>query len=322
MTEKKMPRADHSGVLKIGDVEIPCYVLDDGRRVLAQTALIEGVGLSKGGSSRSEGGSAGDRLARFVGGKRLLPYVSAYLASGTISPIVFRLPTGGTAHGYQAGVLTKLCGAVGRASAAGVLQKQQRHIAERCALLMAGIGEVGEVALVDEATGYQRIRGGDALQELLRRYISIDCLRWEKLIPQEFYRELSRLWSVPYHQKNRPGFFGRLTVRLLYEPLVPGALDEMQRLARRNEEGRLIERLHQHLSEEIGRPDAMAHIGKVVTLLQAAPSRSAFWRSFHRVWPKRQAELPLVEQEDIDPPKKTKRQAMASAVAPAASECG
>jgi hypothetical protein len=35
--------------LKIGDIEIPCYVLADGMRVLAQRGLHSGIGLSEGG---------------------------------------------------------------------------------------------------------------------------------------------------------------------------------------------------------------------------------------------------------------------------------
>ena len=35
--------------LKIGEISIPCYVLADGTRVLAQRGLQSGIGLSEGG---------------------------------------------------------------------------------------------------------------------------------------------------------------------------------------------------------------------------------------------------------------------------------
>src|SRR5260221_6223709 len=35
--------------LRIGEIEIPCYVLADGRRVLSQRGLQSGIGLSSGG---------------------------------------------------------------------------------------------------------------------------------------------------------------------------------------------------------------------------------------------------------------------------------
>ena len=37
--------------LKIGGIEIPCYVLADGTRVLAQRGLQSGIGLSEGGAN-------------------------------------------------------------------------------------------------------------------------------------------------------------------------------------------------------------------------------------------------------------------------------
>src|SRR5689334_14880616 len=40
--------------LRIGEVEIPCYVTEDGRRVLAQRGLLSGIGLSVGGGRDGE----------------------------------------------------------------------------------------------------------------------------------------------------------------------------------------------------------------------------------------------------------------------------
>src|SRR5580692_4698450 len=62
---EELPRAlcgspDHP--LRIGEVEMPCYVLEDGTRLLAQRGLQSGLGMS------TSGGSGGaHRLARFVG---------------------------------------------------------------------------------------------------------------------------------------------------------------------------------------------------------------------------------------------------------------
>src|SRR5947209_1963627 len=39
-----MPRATHSGVLKIGDAEIPCYVLENGERVLSTRGIMKSLG--------------------------------------------------------------------------------------------------------------------------------------------------------------------------------------------------------------------------------------------------------------------------------------
>ena len=51
--------------LIIGDIEIPCYVLEDRTRVLSQRGLLAGVGLGTGGRKKQIGAP---RMAEFVGG--------------------------------------------------------------------------------------------------------------------------------------------------------------------------------------------------------------------------------------------------------------
>lgn len=53
----------------------------------------------------SHGGSGsrgGDRLAKFVSQERLKPLPSNTLLDRTVSPIMFRTPTGQVAYGYEA----------------------------------------------------------------------------------------------------------------------------------------------------------------------------------------------------------------------------
>src|SRR6266403_5905802 len=49
--------------LRIGEIEIPCYVLADGTRVLAQRGLQSGIGLSQGG-----GKTGARRIAELMAG--------------------------------------------------------------------------------------------------------------------------------------------------------------------------------------------------------------------------------------------------------------
>src|ERR1700677_1972473 len=58
--------------LRIDDVELPCFVLEGGKRVIHQRGMVSALGMSRGGSSRG----GGDRLAYFVAQKTLSPYVS------------------------------------------------------------------------------------------------------------------------------------------------------------------------------------------------------------------------------------------------------
>src|SRR5947209_1876426 len=137
-----LPKATHGSPdhpLRIGDEEIPCYVLADGRRVLHQRGLVAALGMSRG----SSGGTGGDRLAKFVAGDRLKPYLKANLIEVTQNPIKFTTPAGSLAYGYEATVLADICDAVLAARAAGNLQAQQMHIADQCEILIRGFARVG-----------------------------------------------------------------------------------------------------------------------------------------------------------------------------------
>src|SRR5690348_944073 len=71
---QKVPVATHGAPdhpLRIGDIEIPCYVLDDKRRVLVQRGMMEALDMKQGTAGRG----AGDRLAKFLATKAISDYV-------------------------------------------------------------------------------------------------------------------------------------------------------------------------------------------------------------------------------------------------------
>jgi hypothetical protein len=169
--EEPLPKATHGAPdhpLRIGNLALPCYVLDNGKRVLIQRGMISALGMSKGGNRRR----TGDRLARFVTGKRLEPFISKDLAQVIMSPILFKAPNGAIAYGYEATILADMCDSILAARKAGALQDQQLHIAEQCEILVRGFARVGIIALVDEATGYQEVRAKDELHQILKMYVA------------------------------------------------------------------------------------------------------------------------------------------------------
>lgn len=102
---------------------------------------------------------AAERLINFVGGDRIKPFINNDVLVMIENPIKFRHRTGGgVAFGYPATILADICDAILAARKEGKLQKQQEHLAERAELLVRGFARVGIVALIDEATGYQRDR--------------------------------------------------------------------------------------------------------------------------------------------------------------------
>jgi hypothetical protein len=76
--------------------------------------------------------------------------------------------------------------------------REQIHIADRCEILVRAFARVGIIALVDEATGFQRDRAKDALAEILEQFIAKELQPYIRLFPAEFYEELFRLRHLDY----------------------------------------------------------------------------------------------------------------------------
>lgn len=106
-----LKRATHGSPdhpLKIGDIELQCYVLDDESRVLSQRGVQGGMGMSMSGGSKS----GEQRLAVFFDSLAAKGIDVKDLPARIRNPIRFMPPGGGTAYGYEATILADICDAV------------------------------------------------------------------------------------------------------------------------------------------------------------------------------------------------------------------
>lgn len=288
---EKIPKAIRTGVLKIGNIEIPCAVLEDGRRVLSRRGTDQAMGRGRGGYEyrRPGVGEGGAKLPGFVGARNLAPFIPNDLRVALSSPIIFRPPqTGKAAHGIEATLLKGICEVWINAGSAGKLSKAQEPLAERAALLMRGFAHVGIIALVDEATGYQEDRDRDALQKILELYIAPELLPWTKVFPNDFYRELFRLknWQYSPMSVKRPQYVGKLTNELIYDKLPQGVLDELK--SKNPVLPKTRRRRHKHfqfLTEDVGNPHLKNQLVAVITLMRASAGWKQFKRNFARAFP-------------------------------------
>lgn len=283
--------------LRIGDIEIPCYVLEDETRVLSQRGLQSGIDLGTGGSMRT----GAPRMTRFVASLGDKGLDVKDLMARITSPIEFQPPGGGrTAYGYPAKLLVDICRAVLSARRAGILQKQQAHIADRCEILTMGLANVAIAALVDEATGYQEIRTKRALAEILEKFIAKELQAWTKTFPLEFYTEIARLkgWPASYNLK-RPSVVGHYTNDIVYARIAPEVLAELKRRNPTISPGRRRHKHTQWFTPEFGHPKLKEHLASVRALMRAASNWTRFKGSLNRAFPilNTNVELPLEYDE-------------------------
>jgi hypothetical protein len=302
--DEALPRAAYGSPerpLKIGPLEIQAYVLDNEKRVLVQTGMINALGMSHGGSG-AQTRTGKDRLAKFVSGKYINPFIPKELAARTENPIKFRLATGQIAYGYEATILADICDAVLEARKRGALQKQQEHIAAQCEILVRGFARVGIIALVDEATGFQDKRTKDALLRIMEEYIAKELRPWIKTFPDDYYKEIFRLNCWPFRAAGgkRPSVIGRWTNDVVYDRLAPGVRQALHELAERDENGRPKHKLFQRLTESSGHPKLREHLSAVVALMKASNSWGEFKKMIQRALPAYGSNLvlPLDDRQD------------------------
>lgn len=292
--------------LRIGNQEIPCYVLADETRVLSQAGFLEALGRHRKANVRKEGLEEGEeRVPPLLQGKALRPFISNELLEKS-RPIAFRTPQGVRASGYRADLLPDICDIYLAARADGALPANQAHVAKQAEILIRGLAHVGIIALVDEATGYQEVRAMDDLSKILKEFIIKELQPWLSTFPADFYRELFRLRGLEYPTDSikRPQYFGILTNDIVYKRLAPGALEELKRVTPRNEGGRRKHKYFQHLTENVGYPKLREHLGSVVTIMKLSNGWQDFQQKLDRLHPRYGDQLylpfPLYDPEHDD----------------------
>ncbi|CAG2132409.1 P63C domain-containing protein [Cupriavidus numazuensis] len=292
-----LPVAEFGSVdrpLRILDVEIPCYVLSDGTRVLTQDGFLKAIGRSgrpKGGTGARS--AALDNAPSFLFAANLKPLITEEFLRSTM-PVEFKVE-GITAYGYRAELLPQVCNLYLRARDQKMLHYTQEHVAKRADMLVRGLAETGIVALVDEATGYQSVRARDALQAYLDKFLRKELAAWVKTFPDEFFEQLFRLKKWKWTgTSRRPGVVGHYINDLVYERLGPGVLDELNRRNPTNERGQRKAKHFQWLTEEIGHPALASHMYAIIGFMRAHDDWNEFKHQFTKAFPKKGENLSLL----------------------------
>lgn len=300
---REVRQATHMGEIELanGQVSIPCAVLEDGTRVLTQAGFLTAIGRRGGPKDtfRETGGSL-DKVPPFLSAENLQPYISGELRQAA-GPIPFRLPAGQNAWGYPAELLPQVCEVYLKARESKVHVRSQEATIAACEVLVRGLAQVGIIALIDEATGYQNSRAADALARILEAFIAKELQPWIRTFPPEFYRELFRLRDLefPDGTVKRPQYFGVLTNDIVYARLAPGVLSELKKGVPRNEDGRPTAKYFQKLTSNIGYPKLREHLGAVLAVMRLSKDYHEFIGTLNLYYPRygQQTLLPLYESE-------------------------
>ena len=245
-----LPVAKWPGTL--ADSGIECYVLDDGRRIISRTGATTFLTDRKGGGN----------LESYTRVQSVAPYMPPNL-TGEMVEFSLTGVVNKTVKGMEAETFVEICRAYVSAWQAGNLDESeaQKAIAARAAMFLGACAKVGLIALIDEATGYQYDRPVDALQFKLRLFLADEVRKWEKTFPDQLWEQFGRLtnWKGTIHQ--RPKYWGKLVMKLIYEYLDPDVAQWLRDNAPKPLKG---QNYHLWMTEQYGLKKLIEHIWKVI----------------------------------------------------------
>ena len=284
----------YEGELKLGGVSVPCYVLEDGTRVLSGRKMQEILRIV-------DGNTSGTKLPQFLANSAIKPFIFNEKDAAHFEPIICYKGKQ-QINGYEATALPDICEAILKARRSGVkLTERQMIVATQCEILLSAFAKVGIIALVDEATGYQYDRERFELHKILAAYISDEILKWQLTFTDDFYKEVYRLWGLPFipkYIKNKPSFIGKLTTKYIYEQLPKGVVDKIKEKTGKTEKGNWKYKWHQSLTPEIGREHLKKQIIEVTTLMSISQTKEEFDDLFQRKYHSSPIQLQFEFEED------------------------
>lgn len=273
---KVLPEATHRGILAIGDLQIPCFVLSDGRRVISGRGLTSAIGMK----------GRGQGVARIGALKAVKSFEINNLSVAIGSPIKFvgeSPKLGEPSDGFEATVLQDLCETLLRARDAGALvTAHEQRYAQFADMLIRSFARVGIIALVDEATGFQTQRPKDTLQRFLEAFVSKELAAWVKRFPDEFYENIYAIkgWEWKGMSTNRYSVVAHYTRDLIYSRMAPGLLEELETKSPRDDSGHRENKLHQWLTPDLGHPLLSSHMQTILTVQRLARANQWTWGRF------------------------------------------
>jgi hypothetical protein len=252
-----LPIARYSGPLTVQENSLPvsCYVLSTGQRIISRVSAVDAIASEEEFPDARKGGDL----------EKYLRPVQMYLRRRLEDELIeFRIDnvTNKRVMGITAEMFLEICRAFTVARNEGALTTdRQIDMAIRCNAFLVACATVGLIALIDEATGYQYERAADALQVKLRAFLEDEMHEWEKTFPDDLWKEFGRLTNWEGSIQQRPKYWGKLVMELVYEYLDADVAQWLRTNAPKPRHG---QNYHQWLSQQYGLQKLIEHIWMLI----------------------------------------------------------
>ena len=284
--------------LYLGELSIPCYVLEDGTRVFSGRGIQNAIGANPNYS--------GTWLSKFINSKPISTNLPPGIYDKLSHPIKFKRPTASGSqsdtYGYEVTLLIDLCYAIIDAYDSRVYQVSEEYY-KAARIITRAVSKVGIIALVDAVTGYdkEKKRAKDELQKFLNQFLSDEASKWIKTFEDSFFEMIYKMrgWNWTMTNK-RPGVVGQWINNIVYERIAPLTLSTLNEKNPKNDKGYRKDKNHQFFTPDIGKPKLKESLASVEALGRAANYNwNIFMELLDRAFPKQPQKIIDVEAEEI-----------------------
>lgn len=288
----------YTGHLDMGDFgNVECATIRQGKVVKRYITIESFIGIVGFGNI----GKGVKECSRLLSHPRMYQEKSESLLTAINYP--HKVKTNGIFRDYlEASILIEFANHILNLRRSNVLGHTWKVYCDNCERFIQGLAKTGIVSLIDEATGYKKQRT-DEYRRLFLSFIREDHSDWIKEFHQSFFDGIYKIYHLPpLEGQKRPPFFGAFISKYVYYPLANSHGAILERLREKDpvvsKHGRKY-RLHQFLTEEIGKPALRKHLNQVETLLLLSRDKGAFKRNFKKVFPQPYDQLELDFGDDV-----------------------
>lgn len=286
MTKEKMLKALCEGEINLGPVVVKCAVLENKQRVVSQREVVRALtGHAKGG------------LDRYLKPQNLQQYVPQRFQATSLDQTTLKYisKNGKIGQSFSATDIVDFLDMYLQARKDKKLLPNQYHLADQAEAVMRSLAKTGIIALIDEATGYEKIREtGDLIKffkETMVREIASDRIKeFEK---RGIFDGLYKIYRLPRKKDKpwqHPQFFGNFFIKYIYKPLdtiiTDGKAQTRGIMLRLLKEKKNLNRgtlLYQFITE-VGEAQFFEHLTTISNLMKIADNKKQFDALFEKVF--------------------------------------
>jgi len=265
--------------LRIGDISIPCFILNDSKAVL----LIGGIQKALGYQGRSEKWLLYllHHINKFISIDELLQQVE--------NPVQFQLIPRERpilkAEGLYSKTFLDVCNTIVIAKKQGYLNIHQLNYSKSAEIMLNDLSQSNIDVLIDESTGFKffRERSIDQLQQFLWDIFEDDAILWMKTIPPSFFSTLFEVHGFDWQDlANNTQNIAKIIYEIVFSRIPDPLLTTL-----RQERPRRIYKKKNNKPEHMSHPELTIYILNVLSLIKVAKqNRNIFMRLLNKSYPK------------------------------------